>query len=95
MEDIKVIKWLAPVQSCSTAGTSRTLIQLGVIFVTPNVWVSVTATYFKNEPMNILAEAFGVDCQFVWTYFAGTIGMIEWFNKEIIRTAKAISRKAG
>lgn len=60
----------------------------------PEVWVSDTATLFKNALMAILAEALGVDHRFAVSYSAWITGTVEEYHKEAIRTAKAIPNES-
>ena len=54
------------------------------------MWVSDSAAHFKNRLLMMLGEALGVDHHFAVANSAWTNGTVERFNREIIRTCKAL-----
>ena len=95
VEDVSGYVWLEPEQSCTAAATARALIRWSVTFGPPKVWVSDTATHFKNGLIAMLAEALNVDHHFAVAHSAWTNGTVERYNREVIRTAKAILSETG
>lgn len=57
-------------------------------------WVRKTATHFKGGLMAFLSEALGMDNLLVVSYSAWITGTVEQYQKEAIRTAKAIRRES-
>ena len=57
-----------PVEVCTTEATADSLLTLCKTLGVPRVWVSDTATNFKNAILTRLREALRVDHQFAVAY---------------------------
>ncbi|CAM9423298.1 unnamed protein product, partial [Sphacelaria rigidula] len=85
MDDLSNFVALTPVAVCTTEMTAVSSLNwckpLGVL----RVWVSDTATHFKNAILARLREAFRVDHQFAAAYSPWSNGTCERMVKEVVR----------
>ena len=65
MNDMSNWVWLEPTGACTARLTAQHLLTwCKIIIEVPEVWVSDTASHFKNEMMAALEKSLGVDRRF-------------------------------
>ena len=68
MDDLSSFVSMEPVVVCTAEATAESLLTWCKTMGVPRVWVSDTATHFKNAILTRLREAFRVDHQFAVAY---------------------------
>ena len=90
MDDLSNFVTLEPVAVCTAELTAESLLNWCKTLGVPRVWVSDTATHFKNTIMTRLREALRVDHQFAVAYSPWSNGTCERMVKEVVRALRSI-----
>eukprot|EP00752_Nemacystus_decipiens_P007839 g7004.t1 len=90
MDDLSNFAWLEPTGACTAALTAQHLLNWCKTLGVPDVWVSDTATHFKNKILSTLQTALGVDRRFTVANSPWSNGTCERMMREVVRTFKAI-----
>ena len=90
MDDLSNYVCLEPVEVCTAESTAAALLNWCKTLGVPRVWVSDTATHFKNAIMIRLREALSVEHQFAVAYSPWSNGTCERMVKEVIRALRSI-----
>ncbi|CAM9937055.1 unnamed protein product, partial [Sphacelaria rigidula] len=90
MDDLSNFVALEPVAVCTAELTTASLLNVCKPFGVPRVWVSDTATHFKNAILARLREALRVDHQYVVAYSPWSDGTCERRVKEVVRALRSI-----
>ena len=91
MDDLSNFVSMEPVVVCTAEATAESLLTWYKTLGVPRVWVSDTATHFKNAILTRLREAFRVDHQFAVTYSPWSNGTCERMVKEVVRPLRSLS----
>ena len=81
---------MKPVEVCTAEATAASLLTWCKTLGVPRVWVSDTATHFKNAILTRLREALGVDHQFAVAYSPWSNGTCERMMKEVVHSLRSI-----
>ena len=81
---------MEPVEDCTAEVTAASLLTWCKTLEVPRVWVSDTATHFKNAVLTRLREALRVDHQFAVAYSPWPKGTFERMVKEVVRSLRSI-----
>ena len=79
-----------PVEVCTAEATAASLLAWCKTLGVPRVWVSDTATHFKNSILTRLREALGVDHQFAVACSPWSNGTCERMVKDVVRSLRSI-----
>ena len=90
MDDLSNFVWLEPTGACTARLTAQHLLNWCKTLGVPDVWVSDTATHFKNKIMATLEKALGVERRFTVANSPWSNGTCERMMREVVRTLKAI-----
>ena len=90
MDDMSNWVWLEPTGACTARLTAQHLLTWCKILGVPEVWVSDTASHFKNHMMAALETALGVDRKFSVANSPWSNGTCERMMREVVRTLKAM-----
>ncbi|CAM9641680.1 unnamed protein product, partial [Sphacelaria rigidula] len=90
MDDLSNFVALEPVAVCTAESTAASLLNWCKTLGVPRVWVSDTATHFKNAILARLREALRVDHQFAVAYSPWSNGTCERMVKEAVRALRSI-----
>ncbi|CAN0145198.1 unnamed protein product [Hapterophycus canaliculatus] len=90
MDDLSNYVSLEPVEVCTAETTAASLLTWCKTLGVPRVWVSDTATYFKNAILTRLREALRVDHQFAVAFSPWSNGTCERMVKEAVRSLRSI-----
>ena len=90
MDDLSNFVTLEPVAVCTAELTAESLLNWCKTLGVPRVWVSDTASHFKNTIMTRLREALRVDHQFAVAYSPWSNGTCERMVKEVVRALRSI-----
>ena len=83
MDDLSNFVLMEPVEVCTAEATAESLLTWCKTLGVPRVWVSDTATHFKNAILTRLREDLRVDRQFAVAYSP-------WFNGTCERMVKEV-----
>ena len=89
MDDISTCAWLEPTEACTARLTAQHLLTWCKTIGVPEVWVSGTASHFKNHMMATLEKSLGVDRRFSVANSPWSNGTCERMMREVVRTLKA------
>ena len=95
MDDLSNFVWLEPMESCTAAPTAKYLLRWCKTLGAPEVWVSATASYFKNRVMKALEGALRVEHRFAVANSPWSNGTCERMMREMVRALKAILQEEG
>ena len=84
MDDLSNFVSMEPVEVCTAETTAASLLTWCKTLEVPRVWVSDTATHFKNAISARLREALRVDHQFAVAYSPWSNGTCERMVKEVV-----------
>ncbi|CAM9594870.1 unnamed protein product [Sphacelaria rigidula] len=90
MDDLSNFVALEPVAACTAESTAASFLNWCKTLGVPRVWVSDTATHFKNAILTRLREALRVDNQFAVAYSPWSNGTCERMVKEVVRALQSI-----
>ena len=90
MDDLSNFVTLERVAVCTAEATGVSLIDWFKTLWVSNVWVSDTATHFKNQILARLREALHVDRQFAVAYSPWSNGACERMVKEVVRALRSL-----
>ncbi|CAB1109830.1 unnamed protein product [Ectocarpus sp. CCAP 1310/34] len=90
MDDLSNFAWMEPTGTCTARLTAQHLLNWCKTLGVPEVWVSDTATHFKNSVMDTLEKALGVERRFTVANSPWSNGTCERMMREIVRTMKAV-----
>ncbi|CAN0501559.1 unnamed protein product, partial [Scytosiphon promiscuus] len=90
MDDLSNFVLSEPTESCTAQATAKHLLQWCKTMRVPRVWVSDTATHFKNRVISQLSEALQVEHHFAVTYTPWSNETCERMVKEVVRALKSI-----
>jgi len=90
MDDLSNFTWMEPTGACTARLTAHHLLNWCKTLGVPDVWVSDTATHFKNTIMAELEQALGVERRFTVANSPWSNGTCERMMREIVRTLKAV-----
>ena len=90
MDDLSNFVWLEPTESCTTASTAKHLLRWCKTLGVPEVWVSDTASHFKNRVMKTLERALRMEHRFAGAYLPYSNGACKRIMREVVRALKAI-----
>ena len=90
MDDLSNFVWLEPTESCTAAVTVQHLLTWCKTLGPPEVWVSDTASHFKNHVMRALEKALKLDRKFAVPNSPWSNGTCERMMREVVRTLKAM-----
>ena len=86
IDDLSNFVLMEPVEVCTAEATAASLLTWCKTLGVPSVWVSDTATHFKNAILTRLREALRVDHQFAVAYSPWSKGACERMVKEVVRS---------
>lgn len=89
-DDVSSYVWLEPAATCAAAATAGVLRRRYAAMEVPQVWVSDTATHFKNRALRLMAKTLGVSHRFTIANSPWINGAVECIIREIVRTFKAL-----
>ena len=75
MDDLSNFVSLEPAEACTTDVTAKHLLNWCKTMGVPRMWVSDTATHFKNRVIAQLSDALKVDLRFV----CGSHPVVQWY----------------
>ena len=90
MDDLSNFVWLEPTEACTAEITAKHLLNWCKTLGVPRVWVSDTATHFKNRVLAQLSDALKVDHRFAVAYTPWSNGACERMVREVIRALRSI-----
>ena len=90
MDDLSNFVWLEPTEACTAEDTATYLLQWCKTLGVPRVWVSDTASHFKNRVIAQLSDALQVKQHFAVAYTPWSNGACERMVKEVIRALRSI-----
>ena len=90
MDDLSNFVWLEPTGACTARLTAQHLLNWCKTLGVPDVWVSDTATHFKNKIMATLENALGVERRFTVANSPWSNGTCERMMRDVVRTLKTI-----
>ena len=90
MDDLSNFVCLEPVEVCTAEATAAALLTWCKTLGVPRVWVSDTATHFKNAILTRLKEALSVQHEFAVAYSPWSNGTCERMVKEVVRALRSI-----
>ena len=90
MDDLSNFVSLEPVAVCTAESTAAYLLNWCKTPGVPRVWVSDTATHFKNTIFTRLREALQVEHKFAVAYSPWSNGTCERMVKEVVRALRSI-----
>ena len=90
MDDMSNWVRLEPTEACTARLTAQHLLTWCKIIGVPGVWVSDTASHFKNQMMAASEKSFGVDRRFPVANSPWSNGTCERMMHEVVRTLKAV-----
>ena len=90
MDDLSNFVSMEPVEVCIAEATAESLLTWCKTLGVPRVWVSDTATHFKNAMLTRLREALRVDHQFAVAYSPWSNGACERMVKEVVLFALSV-----
>ena len=90
MDDLSNFVSMEAVEVCTAEATAASLLTWCKSLGVPRVWVSDTATHFKNAILTRLRETLRVDHQFAVTYSPCSNGTCERMGKEAVRSLRSI-----
>ena len=90
MDDLSNFVLMEPVEVCTAEATAASLLTWYKTLRVPHVWVSDTATHFRNAILTRLREALRVDNQFAVAYSPWSKGTCERVVKEVVRSLRSI-----
>ncbi|CAM9817241.1 unnamed protein product [Sphacelaria rigidula] len=93
MDDLSNFVALEPVAVCTAGSTAASSLNWCKTLGVPRVWVSDTATHFKNAILVRLREALHVDHQFAVAYFPWSNGTCERMVKAAVRGLRSLLLK--
>ena len=90
MDDLSNFVSMEPVAVCTAEATAASLLTWCKTLGVPRVWVSDTATHFKNAILTRLRESLRADHQFAVAYSPWSNGTREGMVKEVVRSLRSI-----
>ena len=90
MDDLSNFVWLEPTESCTAEVTAGHLLNWCKTMGVPRVWVSDTASHFKNRVIAKLSDALKVDHRFAVAYTPWSNGTCERMVKEVVGALKSL-----
>ena len=90
MDDLSNYVWLEPAESCTAEVAATHLLAWCKTLGVPRVWVSDTATHFKNRVLAQLSDALRIEHRFAVAYTPWSNGACERMVKEVVRALKSI-----
>ena len=90
MDDLSNFVGLEPTEACAAEDTATYLLQWCKTLGVPRVWVSDTASHFKNRVIAQLSDALQVKQHFAVAYTPWSNGACERMVKEVIRALRSI-----
>ena len=90
MDDMSNRVWREPTEACTARLTAQHLLTWCNIIGVPEVWVSNTASHFKNQMMAALEKSLGVDRRFSVANSPWSNGTCERMMREVVRTLKVM-----
>lgn len=90
MDDLSNYVWLEPAEACTAEVTAKHLLAWCKTLGVPRVWVSDTATHFKNRVLALLGDALQIDHRFAVAYTPWSNGTCERMVKEVVRALRSI-----
>ena len=93
MGDMSNWVWLEPTEACTARLTAQHLLTWCKINGVPEMWVSDTASHFKNQMMAALEECLGVDRRFSVANSPWSNGTCERMMRKVVLTLKAMNHE--
>ena len=90
MDDMSSWVWLEPTEECTARLTAQHLFTWRKNTGVPEVWVSDSASHFKNQMMAALEKSPGVDRRFSVANSPWSNGTCERMMREVVRTLKSM-----
>ena len=90
MDDLSIFVSLEPAEACIAEVTAKHLLNWCKTVGVPRVWVSDTATHFKNRMITQLSDTLKVDYRFAVAYTPWSNSTCERMVREVIRALKSI-----
>ena len=90
LDDVSNWVWLEPTGACTARLTAQHLLTWCKVLGVPDVFVSDTASHFKNHMMAELEKALGVERKFAVANSPWSNGTCERMMREVVRTLKAL-----
>ena len=90
LDDMSNWVWLEPTGACTARLTAEHLLTWCKTIGVPDVWVSDTASHFKNHMMAALEKSLGIDRKFSIANSPWSNGTCERMMREVVRTLKAL-----
>ena len=90
MDDLSNFVSLEPAEACTAEVTAKYLLIWCKTMEVPRVWVSDTATHFKNRVITQLSDALKVDHRFAVAYTPWSNGTCEPMVREVVRALKSM-----
>ena len=85
---------LEPAEACTAEVTANHLLNWCKTMGVPRVWVSDTATYFKNRVIAQLSDTLKVDHRFAVAYTPWSDGTCERMVREVVRALNPFCRSS-
>ena len=90
LDDMSNWVWLEPTGACTARVTAQHLMAWCKTLGVPEVFVSDTASHFKNHMMAALEKSLGIDRKFAVANSPWSNGTCERMMREVVRTLKAM-----
>lgn len=90
LDDLSNFVWLEPADACTARLTAQHLLNWSKTRSVPDVWMSATATHFKNKILATLEKALGVERRFTVASRPWSNGTCERMIRDVVHTMKAI-----
>ncbi|MEP0580138.1 MAG: reverse transcriptase domain-containing protein [Marinobacter sp.] len=90
MDDLSNYVALEPAEACTAEVTAKHLLAWCKTLGVPRVWVSDTATHFKNRVLALLSDALHIEHRFAVAYTPWSNGTCERMVKEVVRALRSI-----
>ena len=93
MDDLSNFVWLEPTESCTEASTVKHLLRWCKTLGVPDVWMSDTASHFKNRVIKTPERELRVEHRFAVAISPWSNGTCERMMREVVRAFKAVSQE--
>ena len=89
MGDLSNFVWLEPTESYTATSTAKHLLRWCKMLGLPEVWVSGTASHFKNRVVKTLKGTLQMELRLTLAYLTWSNGTCERMMREVVRALKA------
>ena len=95
MDDFRNFAWLEPTEPYTAASTAKHPLRWYKTLEVPEVWVSNTASHFKNSVIKTLKGALRVEHRFLKANSPWSNGICERMMREVVRALNTILQEGG